>query len=170
MAICWERFFCHLFSVLILNAVLVVLVPFDVWGGMWNWLYWLLIIAFLSIFHSQPKLRAVAGFWKVVRPWDAESVPRVPKARERSFPISYCGGGGSGDLVRENFGFRKAVDAFLLHLECKNRFIHSVSFVGMLEEIFLIIVTFEHMTTQTHWTQLFRHLTEWWWHLEELCF
>ena len=36
MAICWERLFHQLFTVLILNAVLIVLVPFDVWGGMWN--------------------------------------------------------------------------------------------------------------------------------------
>ena len=36
MAICWERLSCQLFTVLILNAVLVVLVPFDVWGGIWD--------------------------------------------------------------------------------------------------------------------------------------
>ena len=36
MASCWERLSCQLFTVLILNAVLVVLVPFGVWGGMWN--------------------------------------------------------------------------------------------------------------------------------------
>ena len=38
MAICWERLSRQLFTVLILNAVLVVLVPlpFGVWGGMWN--------------------------------------------------------------------------------------------------------------------------------------
>ena len=45
-------------------------------------LYRLLIHCLFVYFHSQPKLRAVAGFWKVVRPWDAESVPRVPKARD----------------------------------------------------------------------------------------
>ena len=38
MAICWERLSRHLFTVLILDAVLVVFVPlpFGVWGGMWN--------------------------------------------------------------------------------------------------------------------------------------
>ena len=38
MAICWERLSRQLFTVLILNAVLVVLDPlsFGVWGGMWN--------------------------------------------------------------------------------------------------------------------------------------
>ena len=36
MAICWERLSRQLFTVLILNAVLVVLVPFGVWGGVWN--------------------------------------------------------------------------------------------------------------------------------------
>ena len=36
MAICWERLSRQLFTVLILNAILVVLVPFGVWGGMWK--------------------------------------------------------------------------------------------------------------------------------------
>ena len=36
MAICWERLSHQLFTVLILNAVLVVLVSIGVWGGMWN--------------------------------------------------------------------------------------------------------------------------------------
>ena len=38
MAICWEGLSRQLFTVLILNAVLVVLVPlpFGVWSGMWN--------------------------------------------------------------------------------------------------------------------------------------
>ena len=38
MAICWERLSRQLFTVLILNAVLVELVPltFGVLGGMWN--------------------------------------------------------------------------------------------------------------------------------------
>ena len=36
VAICWERLSRQLFTVLSLNAVLVVLVPFGVWGGMWN--------------------------------------------------------------------------------------------------------------------------------------
>ena len=38
MAICWEGLSRQLFSVLILNAVLAVLVPFIVWGGIWNWI------------------------------------------------------------------------------------------------------------------------------------
>ena len=55
-------------------------------------------------------LRAVASFWKMIRPWDAESVPRVPKARggestRVGFPLSK-------DLAREKFRFRKAVYAF----------------------------------------------------------
>ena len=62
--ICWERLSRQLFTVLILNAVLTVLVPlpFGVWwgGGCGTRLYLLLIIAFLSTFHSQPNLRAVA--------------------------------------------------------------------------------------------------------------
>ena len=36
MAICSEILSRQLFTVLILNAVLVVLVPFGVWGRMWN--------------------------------------------------------------------------------------------------------------------------------------
>ena len=40
MAICWERLSRQLFTVLILNAVLVVLVPFGVWGGMWNSMFY----------------------------------------------------------------------------------------------------------------------------------
>ena len=56
MAFCWERIrlFRLLFTVLILNTVLVVLVPlpFGIWGGMWNSIGRLLIIAFLSTFQS----------------------------------------------------------------------------------------------------------------------
>ena len=36
MAICWERLSRQLFTIVILDVVLVVLVPFGVWGGMWN--------------------------------------------------------------------------------------------------------------------------------------
>ena len=36
MAIYWERLSRQLFTVLILNAVLVVPLPFGVWGGMWK--------------------------------------------------------------------------------------------------------------------------------------
>ena len=38
MVICWERLSRQLFTVPVLNAGLVVLVPlpFDVWGGTWN--------------------------------------------------------------------------------------------------------------------------------------
>ena len=38
MAICWERLSRQLFTVPVLNAGLVVLVPlpFDVWGGTWS--------------------------------------------------------------------------------------------------------------------------------------
>ena len=42
MAISWKRLSRQLFTVLILNAVLVVLVPlpFGVWDGMWNSIVW----------------------------------------------------------------------------------------------------------------------------------
>ena len=38
VAICWEILSRQIFTVLILNTALVVLVPlpFGVWGGMWN--------------------------------------------------------------------------------------------------------------------------------------
>ena len=36
MAICWERLSRQLFTVLILNAILVVLVLFGVRSGVWN--------------------------------------------------------------------------------------------------------------------------------------
>ena len=42
-------------------------------------MYRLLITAFLSTFHSQPKLMAVVGFYKVVRPWDAEKFPECQR-------------------------------------------------------------------------------------------
>ena len=116
VAICWERLSRQLFTVLFFNAVLVVLVPlsFCVWAGCGNRLYRLLIIVFLSTFHSQPKIRAAASFWKVVQAWDTESVPRVPKARDGKSTTGRCPPLESG--VRENVMFRKAVDAFLLHL------------------------------------------------------
>ena len=62
MAVCWERLSLQLFTVLILNAVLVVLVPFGVWGRMLNSIVLAPDHCLLSTFHSQPKLRAVAGF------------------------------------------------------------------------------------------------------------
>ena len=105
----------------------------------------------------------------MVKPWDAESIPRVPKARDgesTSGVGSPSRKGGSGDLARENCGFEKAVDGFLVQF----RFISSVSFIGMSEEISLILVTFEHLTTHIYGIQLFRSLTESRWHLEESYF
>ena len=52
MAICGERLSRQLFTVLILNAVLVVLVPFGVWGGIWNSIVSLLIIVFFVYFFT----------------------------------------------------------------------------------------------------------------------
>ena len=79
MAICWERLSRQLFTVLILNAVLVVLVPFDVWGGMWNSVVsapnHCLLVYFSQSTHAQGHRQLL----KVIRPWDAESVPRVLK-------------------------------------------------------------------------------------------
>ena len=126
---------------------MLVPLPFGVWGGMWK----SIVSApdhclFLSIFHSQPKIRAVAGFWTVVRAWDAESVLRVPKARDGKSKRGRCP--PLVRWVRENARFRNAADAFLLPLECN--FGLSVHFVGMLEEIFLILVMFGHLT-QTYW-------------------
>ena len=135
-------------------------------------LYWLLIIALLSTFHSQPKLRAVAGFWKVVRSWDAKSVPPSAEGtrrgvHKRGFSPLVRGFGGSRP---RKFEVQKGCRCIFIASWVQFRFINSVNFVGMLEEIFLIIVTFEHLTTQTYWTQLFLPLTESRWDLEESCF
>ena len=62
MAICWERMSRQLLAVLILNAVLIGLSRLMFGAGCRNRLYRLLIIAFLSTYQIQPKLRAVAGF------------------------------------------------------------------------------------------------------------
>ena len=49
---------------------------------------------------------------KVVQPWDAEGI-LSPGGGVQPSSLK----GGSGDLPRESFRFRNAVDAFLLHLE-----------------------------------------------------
>ena len=120
MAICWERLSRQLFTVLNLNAVLVVLAPFGVWGGMMNLTVsdpdHYLFVCFSHSAQAQGHRRLLKGG----RPLDAESVPRVPKARDGRARkgVSPSRKGDSVDLAREKFGFRKAVDAFLLHLEC----------------------------------------------------
>ena len=112
MAICWKRLSRQLFTVLILNAVLVVLVPFGVWGGMWN----LIVSApdhclFVYVSHS---IQA-QGLRRLLK-----SGPAMGR-RKRS-PITECTrwgehekgvsplvgvGGGSGDLAREKFRFKR---------------------------------------------------------------
>ena len=84
MTICWEILSRQLFIVLILNAVLVVLVPlpFGVWGGMWNSIVSVPDHCLFVYFSQSTQAQGRRGFLKVVRPWDGESVPRLPKARD----------------------------------------------------------------------------------------
>ena len=85
MAICWERLSRQLFTVLILNAVLDVLVPppFGVFGrDVEHDCIGSRSLPFCLPFTVNPSSGPVAGVSKVVRPWDTESVPRVPKARD----------------------------------------------------------------------------------------
>ena len=59
MAICSEILSRQLFTVLILNAVLVMLVPFGVWGGMWNSVVsapdHCLLVYFSQLTHAQGR-------------------------------------------------------------------------------------------------------------------
>ena len=100
MAICWERLSHRLFTVLILNVVLVVLVPFGVGGGMWNSIVsapdHCLFVYFSQSTQAQGRrllLENGPAMGRRKRSKSAEGTRRV-------------------ELVR----FGKAVDAFLLHL------------------------------------------------------
>ena len=121
MAICWERIrlFRQLFTALISNAVLVVLVPlqFGVWGGIWNSPVLAPDHCLFVHFSVNPSSGPSPAFEK----WSGHWTPiaflecrrhETGRAREGIFPS--CNQG----LPREEFGFRKAVDVFLLHLEC----------------------------------------------------
>ena len=77
-------------------------------------LYRLLIVAFCLLFTVNLSSGPSPTFEK----WSGHGTPKAfpecrkyetGRAREGSFPLSE---GGSGDLARERFGFRKAVDAF----------------------------------------------------------
>ena len=113
MAICWERLSCQLFTVLILNAVLVVLVPFDVWGGMWNSIVsapdHYIFVYFSHSTQAQGRLlKSGPAMGRRKRFPSAEGT----RLGEHQRGVSPSRKGGSGDLARENFRFRKAVDAF----------------------------------------------------------
>ena len=112
MAICWERLSRQLFTVLILNAVLVVLVPlpFGAWGGMWN--------SFVSapdhclfVYFSQSAqaqghrrlLKSGPAMGRRKRSPSADSTRREEHERV-VFPYRK---GGLGDFPRENFRFRR---------------------------------------------------------------
>ena len=122
MAICWERLSRQLFSVLILSAVLVVLVPFWCLGRDVE----LDCIGFRSspfclLFTFNPSSGPSPAF----ESWSGHGTPKAfsecrrhETGRAREGECSLAHKGGLGDLARENFRFRKAVDAFLLHLEC----------------------------------------------------
>ena len=137
---------CQLFTVLILDAVLVVLVPlpFGVWGGMWNSVISAPDHCLLSTFHSEK--------------WSGHGTPKAfPECRRRGTGraregVFHLSSGGLGDFPREHIWFRKAVDAFYC-IFCAISVYNFNKFFGMLEENFLIIVIFEHLTTQTVYTE-----------------
>ena len=103
MASCWERFSRQLFTVLILNSVLVVLVPFGVWSGMWNSIVsapdHCLLVYFSQSIHAQ-------GCRQLLK-----SDPAMGR-RKRSASAK-CTWRGEHllvqDLARERFRFRKAM-------------------------------------------------------------
>ena len=111
----------QLFTVLILNAVLVVLVPFGVWGGMWNSIVsapdHCLFVYFSHLTQVQGRRRLLKSGPAMGRRKRTPSAEGT-KLGEHDNGVSPSRKGGSGDLARENFRFRKFVDAFLLYLEC----------------------------------------------------
>ena len=117
MAICWERLSRQLFTVLILNADLVVLVPlpFGVLGGMWNLIVsapdHCIFVYFLQSTQAHGLrrfLKSTSGKGRRKRSPSAEDTKREEHESEVS---------RSRKGVRETFRFRKAVDTFVLHLE-----------------------------------------------------
>ena len=91
MAICWERLSRQVFTVLILNAVLVVLVPFGVWGGMWNSIVsapdHCLLVYFSQSTHAQDRrqlLKSDPAMGRRKRSPSAEGTRRGE--HERGFP------------------------------------------------------------------------------------
>ena len=123
MAICWERLPRQLFTVLILNAVMVVLVPlpFGVWGGMWNSIvsapYHCLFVYFSPSTEAQGRRRLLKSGSAMGRRRHSPSAEGT-RSGEHERVVSLSRKGGPGDLHRENLRFRKAVDTFLLQLEC----------------------------------------------------
>ena len=106
MAICWERLSRQLFTVPILNAVLVVLVPFSVWGGMWN-----SIVSApdhcLFIYFSQST--QAQGLRRLLKSGPTMGCRDGESAKGEFPPLVRSRG---SDLAREKFRFRKAVDTF----------------------------------------------------------
>ena len=91
MAICWERLSRQLFNVLILNAVLVVLVPFGVWGGKWNTIVsdpdHCLLVYFSKTPHAQGRrklLKSDPAMGRRKRSPNAEDTRRGEHEREFS--------------------------------------------------------------------------------------
>ena len=112
MAICWERLSRQLFTVLILDAFLVVLVPLPFGPGCGTRLYRLLITAFLVCFSQSIQAQ---GRRRLLKTGPAMGRRKRGEHEREVFPSRKE---GSGDFHRENFRFRKDVDAFLSHLEC----------------------------------------------------
>ena len=100
MAICWVKSSRQLCTVLILNAVLVVLVPlpFGVWGGMWN-----------SIVSAPDQSTQAQGRRRLLKKWSGHGTPKAfpecrrhetGRAREGGFPSRK---GGSRDFPPRKF-------------------------------------------------------------------
>ena len=117
MAICWERLSRQLFTVLILNAVLVVLVPlpFGVWGGMWNSIVLAPYLVFCLLFTVSPSSGPSP---QLLKSGPAMGLRKCSLSAEGTRRGEYETGVFSSRKWGSGFRFRKAVDAFLLHLEC----------------------------------------------------
>ena len=100
----------------------VCLSPFGVWGDMWSSIVsapgHCLFVYFSQSIQAQGRRRLLKSGPAMRRRRRSPSAEGTRRG-ERERAVSPSRKGGSRDLVRETFvGFKKAVDAFVLHLEC----------------------------------------------------
>ena len=104
MAICWERLSRQLFTILILNAVLVVLVPFGVCGGMWNSIVLApdhcLFVYFSQSTQAQGRHRLLKSGPAMRRRKRSPSAEGMRRGEHERWVSPSCKG-GSGDLSPE---------------------------------------------------------------------
>ena len=100
---------------------MLVPLPFDVWGGMWSSIVsapdHCLFVYFSQSTQAQGRRRLLKSGPAIGRRKHSPSAEGTRRG-EHGRGIAPSRKGGSGDLSREKFRFRKAVDGFLLHLEC----------------------------------------------------